>query len=158
MNTSTRTPARPATEKQLSFISKLSRERGRELPTGELSTRDASRLIDELMAAPRVSAPAAPGAAPVGILEPGMYRAGADLFRVYPARNGGHLLAKRVLTGGGFEYAGAATRFVAAAGRLTREEAAAWGQQYGVCCVCAAHLTDPESVAAGIGPICGNRV
>jgi hypothetical protein len=26
------------------------------------------------------------------------------------------------------------------------------------CCICGLHLTDPQSVAAGIGPICASRV
>lgn len=102
----------------------------------------------------------------IGAIEVGMYRkADGRMFRVYPARNGGHLLTKELVpgampteTGYGFEYRGAAGRFVSACERMTLDEAKAWGAQYGTCCVCAAFLTDPTSVAAGIGPICGGRV
>lgn len=96
-------------------------------------------------------------------IEIGMYRkSNGAMYRVYPARNGGHLLAKRLIDNGdggwSFEYAGAAIRFVSAGDRMTLEEAKAWGAQLGTCCVCAALLTDPTSVAAGIGPICKDKI
>lgn len=37
---------------------------------------------------------------------------------------------------------------------LAHEDAAYFGRLYGRCVVCGATLTDPESVAAGIGPVC----
>jgi len=40
---------------------------------------------------------------------------------------------------------------------LTLEEAMAWGHQWGRCLVCNAELTDPKSVARGIGPVCAKR-
>lgn len=57
-----------------------------------------------------------------------------------------------------FEYQGLASRFVSADERMTLEEAKEFGAIYGVCCVCAATLTDEKSIAAGIGPVCGSRV
>ena len=33
-----------------------------------------------------------------------------------------------------------------------------YGRQWGVCCVCGAVLTNPESIERGIGPICGGRL
>lgn len=41
--------------------------------------------------------------------------------------------------------------------KLSLEEAKEWGRKTGVCCVCGAELTNPESVAAGIGPICSSK-
>ena len=95
-------------------------------------------------------------------IEVGMYRDGDRIIRVYPARSGGHLLAKELhLEENGswrFEYLGAAKRFVGNAKRMTLEDAKEWGSNFGTCCVCAALLTDPTSVAAGVGPVCGSRV
>ena len=42
--------------------------------------------------------------------------------------------------------------------RMTLEEAKTWGALHGRCCVCAALLTNPKSVQAGIGPVCGKKV
>jgi hypothetical protein len=42
--------------------------------------------------------------------------------------------------------------------KLSLEEAAAFGQLYGVCCCCATILTDERSIAEGIGPICKNKL
>jgi hypothetical protein len=38
-----------------------------------------------------------------------------------------------------------------------RKAAQAFGQATGRCCLCNRKLTDPKSVAAGVGPICVNR-
>lgn len=102
-------------------------------------------------------------------LEPGMYRtkrttsglAAGSIVRVYQAAAGTHLLAKGLIEGTHgwrFDYLGAASRFVQPDERMTLEEAKAFGADYGTCCVCARLLTDPESVAAGIGPVCAGRV
>lgn len=37
------------------------------------------------------------------------------------------------------------------------EEAVLYGKQTGVCCCCGRELTDPQSVEAGIGPICASK-
>jgi hypothetical protein len=41
--------------------------------------------------------------------------------------------------------------------QLTVEEAARLGHHYGICVICSATLTDPRSVAAGIGPVCARN-
>lgn len=102
-------------------------------------------------------------------LEIGMYRkTDGRMFRVYPARNGGHLLCKELVPDSepgwskdckwSFEYRGAAHRFVSANERMTLEEAKRFGHDFGVCCCCGALLTDPDSVARGIGPVCASKV
>lgn len=40
----------------------------------------------------------------------------------------------------------------------TREELIAEGKRTGICQVCNRKLTNPESVAAGIGPVCAGRI
>lgn len=41
---------------------------------------------------------------------------------------------------------------------LTPEEAAKLGRLHGCCVICGRTLTDPTSVNAGIGPVCGRKV
>ena len=66
----------------------------------------------------------------------------------------GNLYGK-VWDGDAFRYQPGALRLAAIP--MTLEEAAAFGHQTGRCCCCARKLTNPESVAAGIGPICAGR-
>lgn len=42
--------------------------------------------------------------------------------------------------------------------RDPKAAAEAYGKKYGVCCICSRELSDPESVARGIGPICATRM
>lgn len=62
-----------------------------------------------------------------------------------------------------FQIAGAKGSYVFAKGamgkltlamKLTLAEAARIGHQTGSCCICGRELTDPASIAMGIGPIC----
>jgi hypothetical protein len=121
---------------------------------------EASNLIEMIKAQPKREDAGRDN----GTLTPGVYRAtNGTLYRVYPARaDRTRLLAKEIIVDGmlnhvTFEYAGAANRFVHPEGRLTLEEAKAFGQLYGYCCVCGTELTDPESIAAGIGPVCATK-
>lgn len=176
--------AKPATDRQINLLVRLVTERRADpdAPSAarvwaeRQNTKTVSQQIERMLAEPKLTDRQAPAAAPVvnepavnettplnHELAPGMYRRADRLYRVYPARNGGHLLAKQLVSNGpdggwSFEYAGSAPRFVSPVDRMTLEEAKAWGAQYGSCCVCGALLTDPESVARGIGPICGGRV
>ena len=92
----------------------------------------------------------------------GMYRKGDEIFKVQIAVNGsGRLYAKKLVKTGDswtFEYAPGAIRTLKPSDKMTLEEAKAWGALYGTCCVCGRTLTDEESIAAGIGPICAGRV
>lgn len=42
--------------------------------------------------------------------------------------------------------------------RMTVEEAAEFGKLYGICCRCAKTLTNEESIALGIGPVCRGKI
>lgn len=57
-----------------------------------------------------------------------------------------------------FEYAPGAIRELRPEHRMALEEAKEFGAIYGICCVCAATLTNETSIEAGIGPVCGGRV
>lgn len=119
--------------------------------------------------------PVAP-AAPVAQQEvtPGMYvDAQGEVWKVQAAQGSGNLYAKALTRIGGerlteddsvvrweFTYAPGAMGVVRAATtrRMTLEEARAFGTRTGTCAVCAKHLKDAKSVAAGIGPVCIKRV
>jgi hypothetical protein len=96
------------------------------------------------------------------VVKDGMYRKDGTIFKVQRAVNGsGNLYAKElVIDGPGdgrFEYAPGAIRRLSASDAMTVEEAAEFGRLYGVCCVCGRTLTDEQSIAAGIGPVCSGR-
>jgi hypothetical protein len=99
------------------------------------------------------------------VTEEGMYlmgkaagHSGANLiYRVVASKDSGRLYAKRS-TPDGFEYDKGAIFRLFAEDRMTVEEVAEVGRRDGYCYVCGRHLTNPESVALGIGPICGGRV
>jgi hypothetical protein len=172
--------AYPATPKQIGFIRSLvvqcpnAPERVLEaIADPYLTTRDASRVIDELLVA-RKSAPraAAAPAAPVAPLEPGMYRAAdGGIYKVQRSKTSGGLYAKQLVEIAGarlteaeqvvnfeFQYAPGAVHTLTADDRMSLEQAKAFGIQYGVCCVCGATLKDAHSVAMGIGPVCAKNV
>jgi Family of unknown function (DUF6011) len=159
-----------ATAPQIRYITGLaaSREVGSLAPflTTEalthLSGHNASRMIDALLAKP-VKVSERRDAAPAAELEAGMYRkADGRIYKVQRAVHGsGKMTAKQLIAPSAdgayaarFEYQGLASRFVAADERMSLEEARQYGALYGVCCVCARTLTDEDSIAAGIGPVC----
>jgi len=57
-----------------------------------------------------------------------------------------------------FVYEAGAVKRLCAGDRMTMEQAKAFGALYGTCCVCGRTLTDENSIAAGIGPICAGRL
>ena len=175
MSTSTTYPATP---KQLSFLKSLVAERPvwaagvglDEEMIERLSKKNASGWIDRAL---KVARETPKPAAKPRVTEAGMYRnpSTGELFRVQPGKyNPGKLYAKRMvkIEGWTFETHGKKThtfvyepgliREIDPAWRMTLEEAKAWGVEFGSCCVCGAFLTNPESVALGIGPVCGGRV
>lgn len=107
---------------------------------------------------------ATPAPAPENpITEEGMYRMGDAVYRVKRSRESHNLYAMRFVP----EAAAKSERFVyergaifrlSAENRMTIEEAEALGASVGICCVCGATLSDPNSVRRGIGPVCAKRV
>lgn len=95
--------------------------------------------------------------------EAGMYRlADGAIVRVYLGQNSGKMLAKQLVSEGehhSYEYMGKATRFVdSTTAKLTLAEAKEFGRMTGTCCCCARRLDVPESVEAGIGPVCARKL
>lgn len=105
------------------------------------------------------AAPAAPSAPARRRVEaPGMFRrSDGSIFKVQAARGSGNLYAKLLLDGGGFAYAAGAINSLGEDDRLSLDDAKAFGRETGICCCCGAELTNPDSIAAGIGPICAAK-
>lgn len=152
-----------ATDKQVGFITKLLGEReltetnrgsvDRALARG-ISKREASQMIDWLMTLPRKSSTG-------GAVE-GMHKFGGVIFKVQRAVHGsGNLYAKALVEDGAggwvFEYAPGAVRNLSEATKLSLEEAKQFGVLYGTCCVCGRTLTNEDSIADGIGPVCATK-
>jgi hypothetical protein len=140
------------------------------------SKEQASRMITALTALPKKNnrPTSTPGTKPSewtdNSPEPdaGMYRRpNGDIMRVYLGQQSGKMLAKKLVDTGqphpedssihlhDWEYLGKATRFMSGAERMTLEEAKEYGRMTGSCCRCGRRLDVPESVEAGIGPVCG---
>lgn len=97
------------------------------------------------------------------VTEDGMYQNPdtLEVYKVQVAHHGsGNLYAKRLVVTDGkgrFEYAPGAIKTIDPAWKMDLNQATAFGQLYGICCNCAAVLTDEKSIAAGIGPVCATR-
>ena len=161
--------ATPATERQITFIesllsSKAVSDADREgieqhIAMNAFTTRTASITIEYLKGLPRRAV-----AVVTAELSVGMYRKGGEIYRIHQSRETGKLYAKVLIWDieemdrPRFEYARGAIMRLTSKDRMTLDEAKAWGVETGVCCVCGTFLTDPKSVSAGIGPVCGRRV
>jgi hypothetical protein len=160
--------ANTATEKQTALIARLGRERvghpeaeailadARLLwKDGYLTRVRASEVIADLLPLPKSESAAAPAEAPEG-----MHRFGGHIWKVQRSPETGRAYAKVLevapdkASGWGFTYVPGGLRNLHEGTRLSLEEAKEFGALYGTCCVCGRTLTNEESIAAGIGPVC----
>jgi hypothetical protein len=149
----------PATEKQINFIKTLADRKGFNLAESltNLTKQSATRMIETLLSMndkPRQII--APAKTTESELSEGMYQRDGKIFKVYFNQAGSRLLAKELIDGS-FEYQGMASRFVKPEHRMTIEQAKQYGKVTGTCCVCSRRLTDEESIAEGIGPVCAKK-
>ena len=86
----------------------------------------------------------------------GMGLGGGKLYKVQLSKTSGLPYAKADVEGR-WEYQAGAIYSLCAADRLTLEQAKAIGKETGVCVMCSRELTDPVSIAGGIGPVCEKR-
>ncbi|MFI6485267.1 DUF6011 domain-containing protein [Nonomuraea sp. NPDC050663] len=165
------TTFKPATEPQIKFWEKLLESRThpfteetlapvREaIERGELPAATMRLMIDSLQGMPWKNART--------FVAPGFYRYTQDgesgvcevrenphnkrrmAFTLHLPEDGGQKLDRR--------YAKGVIATLTDDDRLSIEEAAAWGKQTGYCICCYALLTDPKSVALGIGPVCRKK-
>jgi Family of unknown function (DUF6011) len=83
----------------------------------------------------------------------------AEYFKIQMSGRSNRLYGKK-LEGQSFEYFGSAPRYVAENNgrKLTADDAKWFGHLYGRCMICARTLENEESIAAGIGPICAEKL
>lgn len=144
-----------ASERQRDFLRNLVKQKVGQKDLLEawlatLTSKEASAEIDRLLKLPNL---------PKAVVEIGIYQnEKGDIYRVQPSKQGGGRYAKKLLFTGGWEYEQGAIYKLKPEQKLTLEQAKAFGTATGLCCVCGAFLTDPKSVAEGIGPVCAKRV
>lgn len=140
-----------------------------------MERRQVSKLIDQLKRSPKRTKTFREMAE----LEAGLYKLmDGTIVRVYLGQKSGRMLAKQLVFVGtmgsseediakglpptweqwSYVYLGLASKHVAGDYRkLSLEEAKEWGATTRSCCRCARRLDVPESVDAGIGPVCANK-
>lgn len=169
---------RPASPKQLAFITRLASERDTTAVDGLtsevvadvlgkkfVSGKEASRAIDALLAAPKVFKPKK-------FAEPGYYirnRGTDDAEAFVVVTNKAHtgtyakrLVIKTTADGkhrGSWDYAPGVGFDIVAEGLevLTLDEASEMSHGYGFCVVCGKTLENKESVERAIGPVCRKK-
>lgn len=155
-----------ATEKQINFLTNLIAER--EVRKGEtpeqtmtwfrnqtIDRKQASEMIGAALKAPR---------RPIIEVElEGMHcLADGTIYKVQKAVHGsGEEYAKRLDVDEfgkvSFVFESGAIRKLSIATKMSLETAKEFGALYGTCVVCGRTLTDENSIAAGIGPICAAK-
>lgn len=151
VGTSDMTRAKFALEFNAKILARLER--------GDLNKRDGSRLIETLIRHANDSYEVAvvQEKAPVGV-----YKHDGEIYRVIKARQSEKTYAQKLIA-----IEGRAPRWEIAYGFVLKlkveeliapEVAAQMGRSVGYCVICGRFLTDAESVAKGIGPVCFERV
>jgi predicted RNA-binding protein with PIN domain len=152
------------------------------LASDALSILFAAGYKTPVVTVPAATAPVAtvtPAAVPVAtvartdapvVTEAGAYRnAAGEIYRVQASRESGRLYAKRLdQTTGKFDYVKGAIYTLSADMRMTLAEAMEFGKESARAakeagrphgwCVFGHKLTDPKSIAKGIGPVCEGRI
>lgn len=165
---------KPASDKQIAFLESLRASRTPDVDADavrewaqQVGSKAVSAKIDELKAMPKVAVVKA-GHQHADEPEDGIYYvpnaegAPGDIFKVYKMVHGsGRQGCKKLVLEddkGSFHYLGsAAKRLPKAARKMTLDEAKKFGAIYGFCVRCGATLTDDDSIAAGIGPVCAGK-
>lgn len=151
------------TPKQSAFIASLleSRRVPRILVlqfTEDMTMAAASELIDELKNCPWKNAK--PQVAAKTVTEPvgeGFYCQGELYYKVQTSKTSGKRYAL-CWSGKKWIYAQGAIYKLSVSDKMTAEQASMFGKKTGHCCICSKLLTNPESVSAGIGPICKDKM
>lgn len=85
--------------------------------------------------------------------KPGVFEREGRVYRIKPGSN----WAKVLQPDGNFVYVGNVNRMVRECDRIDMARALELSAQMSSCCMCGRTLTDPQSVAVGIGPVCAKR-
>lgn len=137
--------------------------------SGRMNRTLARNIIDDYRLRPRVTqatpvAASAPQAAPKPAakaepvtLEPGIYQVGDDIYKVQKGRQSGRLYAQKLVDGAWDYDAGwGALRIIKPEHKMTTEQAAAFGQRFGMC-VNGHPLSDRTSRYFGYGEKCAAK-
>jgi hypothetical protein len=159
-----------ASAKQVAFIISLLADRVlpdcftvvEEAQVAALTSSAARDMITALLARPKVAVKPVTKDTPVAERQDGMYLKDGVVFKVQYNLSKTGLYAKRLVQDGHgeahFDYAGSlAKNGLKAEHRMTLAQAKEYGSLYGTCCNCGRTLTDEDSIAAGIGPICAKK-
>jgi hypothetical protein len=149
--------AKPASEKQIAFLSRLASEKdipeaeAERIRSTEWTMDEASSLIDRLLKKARKPEPETAPA--VG---EGFYRHDGGYAKVQRAVHGSGKLYAKVWSAAteSWEYTPGLIGKLNPAALLSLEEAGEFGHLYGRCIACSRTLTDEESIRDGIGPVC----
>lgn len=167
----TTTTSRQATDRQRDYLRSLLGRVGQDVAVadlGDLTSKAASALIDALIEqAKKLPVTPPPVDVDPDLTPAGCYRlrfSGSDLNvkidRPTSGRWAGFVFVK-TLDEHGFEQrlSRADTKGVltAIAEMGAKESSAEYGRYSGVCGVCHRTLTNPDSIQAGIGPVCASR-
>ncbi len=164
----------PCTDKQIGFYTRLCAERGVDVSAlvesgkvdfNKISKTEMSTAISAVMEIPKIAAPAK--TAPEE-LEDGMYRVSLDngpelkIYKVQHAVHGSGRQYAKILTQysddtWGFEYAQGIVYKLRPEHKMTAEDAASFGELYGICVNCARTLTREDSIRHGYGPTCASN-
>lgn len=161
-----------ATDRQVNYVRKLMDERDGTTVNAEFRATVEAEIaagisgaaisaIITLLTTPEMRPPRGGNRAERVELEAGMYRKGDTFYRVKVSKAGNWYAQElRINDDTGridFRYVGKVYGLVAEH-RLAQDEARAFGVETGNCICCGAVLTNPDSIAAGIGPICAGKV
>lgn len=103
------------------------------------------------------------------LAEEGFYKVGETFFKVQKAKLGsGRLYAKQLIelprrvdgvleSKGYWDMARGVVYKLKPEDKLSGEQAAEFGQLYGICMFCWSELTDERSIEVGYGPICASK-
>lgn len=149
-----------ATEKQVKFLNTLLQEKnlagtpyeGHSVAPDGLNVRQASEAIDFLLGHPGKKQPNKEAL-------PGYYKYEGGLYEVCQSKQG-HNYAKKLWLKqdkATWEFAPGAMKNFQQWEEANLADMKALGMEYGICMVCGRLLTNEESIAAGIGPVCANR-
>jgi hypothetical protein len=162
-----------ATPKQIGFIKSLMDDRVMDdehrhwllcqIEEGSLSSKEASLEIDSLLKKPKIAKQKVEHTAPkvyVEAVEEAYYVNEAGTFFQPKRSKAGHLYAMELRPHGKkfkWVYSPGAMKDFQNWKPVTAEIASQFGKAWGHCMVCARLLTNPDSIEAGIGPICAGK-
>lgn len=132
---------------------------------GEIKGLEVSQAIDTAKACGwKVSSVKSPVASnlPTETVPVGFYFLDAEVYKVKASkgdktRRYAYIFKTDGTSKGHFDYTKGAIFRLTPEHKLTLAQAASIGHRTGVCCICGRELTDSNSVAKGIGPICEGK-